>query len=306
MKEKLFYITRNTLIIILLVFKSLIANGDMHGTGYQYKQYSENGNYYFKSIPFSNSDWTTLGKTTVYDSKTKRQLYNVDNYLSYGSFLSNSGDALIATNNWLWQFSSLDEQKMIEIFFREKKSVKYYIKDLIINREKLQRTSSHYIWYEDAFVKNDTLNILTLENILIRIELIEGKIVARIKKENCNQCLNSVTRPKKKYYRNIKYPKTDGFPKLTTRKSFRETLILYLNKIEAKSDSSAKYYIVIYGLIDKFGNCEVQTIQASKDTKEDSDLKKRISDWVANQRYKTNLIPKNCDKWLFQDYFYLN
>ena len=54
-----------TLIFILTICYSLTAKADLPGPAYQYDRYSENGKYYFKSIPFYNYDLTNFGKTII-------------------------------------------------------------------------------------------------------------------------------------------------------------------------------------------------------------------------------------------------
>jgi hypothetical protein len=46
-------------------------------------------------------------------------------------------------------------------------------------------------------------------------------------------------------------------------------------------------------------------IDADVDKKPHGEFKRTVSNWITKQKYKTNLIPKNCDKWVFEDYFYL-
>ena len=64
---------------------------------------------------------------------------------------------------------------------------------------------------------------------------------------------------------------------------------------------------MVYGAIDRKGNCEIFLLAASVDKNEadDPNWKKKVESWVTKQKYKTNLIPVNCDKWVFKDYFYL-
>jgi hypothetical protein len=94
---------------------------------------------------------------------------------------------------------------------------------------------------------------------------------------------------------------------LITGRKFRTELIKDLNKTEVKDYDSCKFYIMIYGAIDRNGNCDIFVLSASvnKSEEDDPQWKKQVADWVTKQKYKTNLIPVNCDKWVFQEYFYL-
>ena len=286
----------------------MTVKADLPGPAYQYDKYSEDGKYYFKSIPFYNYDQTNFGKTIVYDSKTKIELYKIDNYLPTEAFISNTGKTLVTTTYWLWGHSDFEKQNLIEIFINGESSTKYFIDDLVTDKSKLETTSSHTLWYEKIFVSNDTLYIITLEGNVVLIELTTGKIIDKIRKINCKSCkdLDKIPDPKTIYYHDIKYPEDYIFPDLVTGESFRESLIAGLSKTEVKEYANCKYYIMVYGTIDKTGNCTIFMLNASVNEIENKDWEKQVSDWVTRQKYKTNLIPKNCDKWVFQEYFYLN
>jgi hypothetical protein len=296
-----------TLIFILTLFYSLTVKADLPGPAFQYDKYSEDGKYYFKSIPYYDYDQTNFGKTIVYDSKTKKELYKIDNYLPTEAFISNTGKTLVTTAHWMWGHSDFEKQNLVEIFINGKSSMRYFINDFVADRSKLQQTSSHTLWYSKMFVRNDTLCIITLEEKVIRIELTKGKIIDKIKKKECKNCndLDKIPKPKTIYYQDIKYPDGYVFPDLVIGKPFRESLIAGLSKTEVKDYAECKYYIMVYGTIDKTGNCEIFMLSTSVNEIENKDWEKQVSDWVTKQKYKINLIPKNCDKWVFQEYFYL-
>ena len=295
------------IIFILTIFCSLTVKADLPGPAYQYDRYSEDEKFYFKSIPFYNYDLTNFGKTIVYDSKSKKELYKIDNYLPTEAFISNTGKTLVTTTYWMWGHSDFEKQELIEIFINGKSSITYFIDDLVTDKSKLQQTSSHTLWYKTMNVTNDTLYINTLEDKIVCIELLTGKIINRHKKADFKKwdSITKIPEPQTKYYRDIKYPEGYLFPDLITGNKFRESLIKGLNRTEVKEYSDCKYYIMVYGTIDKKGNCEIFMIRTSVDNKEDKNWEQQVSEWVTKQKYKTNLIPENCDKWVFQEYFYL-
>jgi hypothetical protein len=285
----------------------LTVKADLPGPAYQYYRYSEDGKFYFKSIPFYNYDQTNFGKTIVYDSKTKKEIYKIDNYLPTEAFISNTGKTLVTTTYWMWGHSDFEKQSIIEIIINSKSSIKYFIDDLVTDKSKLQKTSSHTLWYKKMTVSKDTLYILTLEEKVVRIELVSGKIIDKQKKSDIENWDSIVKfpEPKTKYYHDIKYPEGYIFPELVNGISFRKSLIEGLGKTEVKEYSDCKYYIMVYGTIDKKGNCEIFMLRTSVNKKEDETWDKQVSEWVTKQKYKTNLIPENCDKWVFREYFYL-
>lgn len=295
------------LILLFALCYSMKVEADLPGPAFQYDRYSENGRFYFKSIPFYNYDQTNFGKTLVFESETQKEIYKIDNYLPTESFISNTGRTLVTTTYWMWGHSDFEQQKLIEIFIDGKSSIKYYLDDLVSDQSMLIQTSSHTLWYKKMFVNNDTLSILTLEEKVIRIEFGTGKIIDRINKDDCLKCNNidNISQPKLVYYRDIKYPERAIFPDLIDGNKFRESLITGLNKTEVKEYSDCKYSVMVYGAIDKLGNCEIFLLIAYVDKKENEEWKKEVSNWVTTRKYKTDLIPQNCDKWVFQEYFYL-
>ena len=286
---------------------SLTAKADLPGPAYQYDRYSENGKYYFKSIPFYNYDLTNFGKTIIYDSKSNKELYTVDNYLPSESFISNNSKSLVTTTYWMWGHSDYEDQILIKIYLNGKDTAEYRIDDLVSDKSKLQNTSSHTLWYNKMFVKEDILYVLTLENIVVKIDIVSGAILEKQKLTECKLCsnLDNIPEPKTEYYRDIKYPKHYEFPDLTNGKSFRESLIEGLQKTEVEDYADCEYYIMVYGTIDKKGNCEIFMLRTSVNEKDDKEWEKKVGNWVKDQKYQTDLIPKNCDKWVFQEYFYL-
>lgn len=295
------------LILILTFYFSLTAKADLPGQAYQYDRYSENGMFYFKSIPFYNYDLTNFGKTVVYSSKDNKELYSINHYLPTESFISNNGKSLVTTTYWMWGHTNFEDQILINIFLNGQDSIHYRIDDLVSDKSILQNTSSHTLWFHKMFVVNDTLHVLTLEEKVVRISLVTGGIIDKLNKTDCLICKNidELIEPKTIYYTDIKYPKGYIFPDLIDGKGFRESLIVGLNKTEVKQYTDYKYYIMIYGTIDRIGNCEVFFLRANLDEIENEEWQKEVSTWVISQKYKTDLIPKNCDKWVFQEYFYL-
>lgn len=292
--------------IIILIW-SLTLKADLPGPAFQYDKYSENEHFYFKSIPFYNYDLTDFGKTLIYNSKTQEQVFKIDNYLPSKAFISNDGNSLVTTTYWMWGWSDFEDWELVKIYFKNGTSKVYYIDDLVDDKSKLTRTTSHTLWYEKMFVKDDTLNILTGENKVIRISLNDGKIHSKIKESNFAflEKIKSVVKPKTKYYKDIKYPKGYIFPDLADGSKFKELLPQGLNKKIVHDYSDCKYYIMIYGTIDRKGNCEVFMLEANVEREENKEWEQQIKTWVTKQEYKTDLIPTNCDKWVFKEYFYL-
>lgn len=298
---------RYSVSFLLLFFLILAAKADQPGPAFQYDLYSENHRYFLKSVPFYNYSETDLGKTTVYDFKTKKVLYKIDNYLPSPSFLNNNGMSLITAKYWLWGHDDFDDQVLIQFYINGKKVKKYFLNDLVTDNSSLQQTSSHSLWFDKMFIQKDTFYILTLEGKVITINANTGELIG--KASSLSKRFNKDKLPELKiiYAKNIKYPEKYQFPNLIDNKPFHFSLIKSLNKIEVKDYDSCKFYISIGCIIDRQGKCEIFYLNASinHEEQDNAEWKKKVQDWVLRQKYKVNLIPKNCDKWVFEEFFYL-
>ena len=152
-----------------------------------------------------------------------------------------------------------------------------------------------------------TLFVLTLDNKAVLIDANKAEIIG--KKDGAfitkRFDLKKLPHLKSIVYDEIKYPNTYQFPDLIDGANFKQALTAGLNKKEVKDYDSCRYYIMVYGTIDRKGNCEIFMLRTSVDREENKEWDKQVADWVTKQKYKTNLIPVNCDKWVFQEYFYL-
>jgi hypothetical protein len=296
------------LTFIILTSTLTLSKADLPGPAYQYDRFSESGNFYFKSIPFYNYDLTSLGKTLIIDAKSKEQLFKIDNYLPTESFISNNGKTLVTTTYWMWGYSDFEKSDLVKIYFQNGDFISYKVTDFVQNLNRLPKTASHTLWYKNMFVQNDTLNILTEEEIVVRISLNNGHIVSKTTSSKFDfvQKERKTVKPKTKFHTKIKYPETYYFPDLSDGSKFYETLPKALNKIKIEDYYNSSHYILIYGIIDRKGNCEIFLLNANKDGKTDKEWENKVKKWVTKQKYKTNKIPENCDKWVFQAYFYLN
>jgi hypothetical protein len=292
---------------LFFLLAAIVAKADLPGPAYQYDLYSQNKRFYYKSIPFYNYDQTNFGKTIIYEAKTKRKLYQIDHYLPQEAFLSNNGKSLITTRYWMWGHKNFDDQALIEFYINGRNLKKYFVKDIIIDRSKLQFTSSHTLWYDKMFINNDTLFVLTLDENAVLFDVNTARIIGRKEKSFVTKRFDIKKLPELKsiVYNKIKYPDTYQFPDLINSSKFKQALTTGLNKKEVKDYDSCRFYIMVYGAIDRKGNCEIFFLSTSVDRAENKDWDKQVSDWVKRQKYKTTLIPVNCDKWVFQEYFYL-
>ena len=286
---------------------TVVVTADSPGIAYQYDQYSQNGKYYYNSIPFYWLDLTDFGKTTVYDTKTNKPMYRIENYMPVGSFMSNNGETIFSLIDWIGQFQP-EKENVLDVYIKGKKVKSYHIDNFTNEKLTITYTTSHAFWYKNIFMNNDTLFIHTLDEQVILLDGNSGKVLRISDEELVTQRFDMKSLPlaKKVIYDTIKYPNRYMFPDLKSGISFKQSLLKYLGgKDVENTDDSPKYSVSIATVIDRIGNTAIYYSSASdKQGKEDKILENKVRTWVKKQKFKTNLIPINADKWVFEEYLY--
>lgn len=283
----------------------------MPGIAKQYDQYSQNENFFYKSIPFYWLDLTDFGKTIVYDAKTKKQLYRLENYIPTGSFISNDGKTIFSLIHWIGQ-SEPEKENVLDVFINGKKVKTYYIGSFMPERLTITYTTSHAFWYKHIFMNNDTLFIHTLDEQVIILDGKSGQLLNVFDEEFITQRFDMEQLPAaKRIEYDIKYPERSDTLYLRRGISFPEALALYLNRTMVDDYEKATTSTLVGIIIDKSGNADIyfsDTGEKERGTytekKENKLLDDKIRNWIRKQKFKANLPPANAEKWVFEQYIY--
>lgn len=298
---------RGIIIAFFLINITFVAKADQPGTAYQYDQYSQNEAVYFRTIPFYWLDLTDFGKTTVYETKTNKLLYKVDNYMPIGAYISNNGKTIISTIDWIGQ-RELEKEDVITVFINGKKVKRYSIGSFMDEKLTLSYTTSHAFWYKNIFMHNDTLFIHTLDEQAILIDGNSGNILKIEDEEFLLAKVDVKNNPRSKriIYDSIKYPERYSSPYLKSGETLSQSLLKFLGKKNAENYDSAIYYLSVAVTIDRAGNGTIFYLHAT-DKKENNvpDMEKRVQAWIRRQKFRTDSIPLNADKWVFENNLYL-
>ncbi|MCH5599549.1 hypothetical protein [Niabella ginsengisoli] len=211
------------------------VKADLPGTAYQYDQYSQKGNVYFRSIPFYWLDLTDFGKTIVYDTKTNNALYKVEKYMPVGSFISNNGKTIISIIDWIGQ-SEPEKEDVLNVFLDGRKIKTYTIGSFMKEKLTITYTTSHSYWYKNIFMNDDTLFIQTLDEQVILLDGNSGSILKISDEELITQRFDMEKLPlaKRIVYDSIKYPDRNTIPNLKNGNSFTKSLLRHLKKRKRK------------------------------------------------------------------------
>ncbi|MEX2232120.1 MAG: hypothetical protein WD824_08170 [Cyclobacteriaceae bacterium] len=161
---------------------------------YPYKVYSENKNYFVKSIPFSDQVWIELGKTVIYNSKdTLTPLATIGKYFTPDYlFLSNDGKALMFLDNWVDRSVEHDPE-VLTYFYLSKPSRAFKLSDLHL-ADSVSFLTVLYNSYSgmdgslkypsinrdtNVYLKGDTLYLFAHNEIVNKFLMANGKLIER-------------------------------------------------------------------------------------------------------------------------------
>src|SRR5690554_1900040 len=336
-------------ITIILIFLSSSSWATTWGPVYPFVQKTENGKVKTHSIPYGVYDGPHgPGETFVYSNGNL--LYSIDKYFLSPFFTTNNGQYLIEFDfhiDYHQPLGNIDDSgnvttepiiydgKAVNIYkdgklfktidFKELKidnskikvnnygnqfSWNYSINDSIKNKLKMK------MYQHPAFIEENKLYLISVDNQLISIEIETGNIIDR---QNAFEILKLKTNWKpntiKRKYKKVKYPDKFFLPNLQNGKSIDKALseLIDMRTTEGDKDSALLQIYFHTLLINKDGKCEEVYVSPSRrsDLKNDfydevdKQLKTEIEKWVMGQTFNTKTIPNKFLKYKYSDFVYL-
>jgi hypothetical protein len=321
-------------IFILILFSISICSPGQFA--YPYKVFSENTEFFVKSIPFSDQVYTELGKTIVCKtSDSLNVLYTIPRYFPPDYlFVSNNGNAVCFVLNWFTPFSD-DWDRNVIFFYQNGELIHAYTVDqfidstlnkriysLLYNNEEVDSLaevregvltsvgvkkgttlSEEYLNLHNCFIKNDLIYVLTQNQYVNIFDLNDGNLVKR-------QSFNDFTRdnwiypnPRKIETTQINIPIQFGLPKLSYGNDYESSFAQKMNLTHIEpinGDLMEKYKVYsfqIYLSIDSSGSANNIYVECDKDTI----LKNEMAEFLRNSTFDENEVPKGIEKWYFND-----
>ena len=172
------------------------------------------------------------------------------------------------------------------------------------------------MYQHPAFIEENKLYLISVDNQLISIEIETGNIIDR---QNAFEILKLKTNWKpnaiKRKYKKVKYPDKFFLPNLQNGKSIDKALseLIDMRTTEGDKDSALLQIYFHTLLINKDGKCEEVYVSPSRrsDLKNDfydevdKQLKTEIEKWVMGQTFNTKTIPNKFLKYKYSDFVYL-
>jgi hypothetical protein len=325
---------KNKIITLLVCFITLgqVMGQTQYMSRSVYTVYSQNDNFFLRTIPFNDILENPLGKTIVFNSDSS-ELYQIQRYFDLGTgrravFLSNDGKtiAYVISREYKWegiQYKSIEIYKN-GILFKE-----YQLTDLIdcnpenedcylfydeaIDSIKWENGNRRIIYKEGAtdfekaltekatFLNNDTLYIFTKTNTLVKIDLNTTDLnilpIINIDEEWFTQIKTYQTKRQ-----SFKTPRSYGLENLSNGKPFKEELAKYLKMVKVPEDKKEAekykgYYLSFQILVDRTGNALLYSTGNRKELPVE-----KVKTFIESQKFETKLIPEETDKWLFSSW----
>lgn len=316
----------------MLILLFALSFGVKAQLSYPYRVFSENKDYFIKSIPFSDQIWTEYGKTTIFQKNdSTKPILTINRYFQPDFlFLSNDGKSFCFVLNWF--DTGTEWENDVIFFYKDAKLVKKYngsdfvdttstrIGSLCYNNENIDSlieskgmlikagfksgtdSLSKYFNTHNSFAKNDTLYLLTQNQYVNRFNLKTGELINKTSFVEYSK--SHLVYPKQRTIQNydIETPIQYGLPKLVSGKEYSYALAKSLKMVNCEGENAdyerkyKKYNCEINCVIDSTGTC----IDVKLDCSEQKILN-GVKRFFKSAKFNKSEIPHGIEKWYFND-----
>ncbi len=170
------------ILILICIFCTWAGFADSLAPNREYSTTSSSGHYAIKMIP--KSDYGDDGHGVVTHYSSDKILWKT-NWYARLVVLCNDGVHLVRFGPWASDQANLNDLAIA--FYKRKRLLrKYFVKQLIRDRSKLEFTTSHYFWQANkapvaqGFSKdNKTFTLVTMDGNAYTFDVSKGYIVSR-------------------------------------------------------------------------------------------------------------------------------
>lgn len=301
--------------VILLIILACLQLQCGAQLAYPYKVYSENENFFVKSIPFSDQVWTELGKTTVVSvNDTLKPILTINRYFSPDYlFLSNDGQSLFYLDNWI-DPSVNNESGILTYYHRGVSDRVYTLRDFNLTDSTLTPALLYNSYSEsdsaiqfpfintsnNVQISGDTISLLLQNGLVYTFSTATGEMVRKelLTRFLSRQTVEQTKRKIKNY--TIDIPTQFGLPKLENGREYWTVLeeklnVVFLEGSNRDFEQTYKHYMFeIMMAIDSTGRCADLQLEMS-----DSLYRDEISKLLCALRFNKKEIPDGIEKWYF-------
>ena len=305
-------------LILTLLLASVVAKPQMiSGAADIVTVYSQNGQFYLKSIPYDDESPSLRGKTLVYKSGGAKPLYTLDRGFDLIEpntlFLSNDGEVIFHANTWEPD-EEKDGLKSITVYKhgqlirsltetevtgcdkrKERCRLVYYNEDKAAVDEK-ERFLKHFA----IFSFEDVVYLTDSRKITHSFDLKDGSL---IRSEPFADVFNRIkTKGRLTRVTQVSYdaPQFNDFPRLMNGTNANLALAHYIGMKASQDDRQYKLYTVILNCnLLRDGSLEIENIEVDKELP-----KEKILQFFSSNKFDRRSVPAVFEKWHLRDEFF--
>lgn len=298
--------------------------------------YSENGEFFLRSVPWDNHSPSLRGTTSVYRNGQKEPEYVVprgfDDADRNRLTLSNDGETIFYVISYFAN-ETMDGLKSVNIYHRgnlirsytereingcdpdrERCSLLYSNYDEVVDREKshsARRTifrgnvsdQDRFLYETPLFASGDRVYLIDSKKIVHTFDLREGRHEKIGNFDEQFPQLKTIARKNNIEEERFESPELYDFPALAsgeeTAKALARSLGMKVYDIYSDKDEKyKKYSLKLGGLLNQDGTVEIESIDSSDLPKE------AIEQFFRSNRFITTKIPVVFRKWYIEEYFF--
>lgn len=326
--------------ILLILSACIAATAQSYSSAVDiWTLYSENGQYYLKSIPWDDESPSLRGTTSVYRIGDKNPIYTLargfDDPTSNRLVLSNDGSVIFYAITWgadeskeglksvtiykngvvskSFTESELtgcdDKKEHCRLIYNNYESVVDVQKTRAAHRTVFKETVSNderFLYEHPILSSQDTVYLIDIYKKVHRFDLSSGKHLGVVALDSVFDELRSITSKVKLESQRFESPTYLDFPKLLNGKDSYQSLADELG-MKVYNDRSTKdgvyksYRFKINGYLRQDGSYELEDIELFDDLPKD-----KILEFFASNKFVSSSVPKEFERWYVRDeYFYL-
>jgi hypothetical protein len=331
---------KTALLILILLVSATVASGQMTSSRViAFTVYSQNEQFYLKTVPFDNEIPGLRGKTFVYATGRANPLYVFERgFTALGDIrndliLSNDGEVIFYAISWganekreglksvnIYRHGkivkSLTEEEVTGcVDEKERCSLVYSNFDSVVDSEKSKRGTKVFkegVEEKERFLSDfplfsfdDTVYLTDSKKRVHIFDLREGSYVGSEPFETIFERIKDKGRLNKRERVEYEAPIFLNFPKLQSGEDTSERLAELIgmkpaSMSEEKDKQYRLYNLTIDGVISQDGSLEIEKIES-----DDQLPRERIIEFFRTNRFDVSYIPKVFEKWhLRNQYFY--
>ncbi len=290
--------------------------------------YSQNGKFFLKTVPYDDESPTLRGKTSVFNARNPKPLYEFErgfDFLDFSNnflFLSNNGETILSiigfgANEEKEGLKSITIYKKGEIIKsyteseitgcdlkKERCKLSYY-NETITDKEKLLDKKESFLDDYAVFDSDGIVYLTDSKKTTHLIDLQNGNIIKAVSFDSIFEDLQSKKRKSKTFQKSYKTPAFLNFPKLKNGKNAEQSLGAFIgmkpyNIYEEKDQQFRRYSFEINVYLLQNGSLEIESNDIGEDLP-----KEKILEFFKNTKFDATQIPKVFPKWHISEIFFL-